>query len=98
VHIFGQALFAPINNFSALSKSAFSAWKRIGWKFLEFLIFRKFSVFAKKSALAKVSLRNQSVRKSTSLSCSNLGIAFNSTWKTALWVGFHTLCFLHVSI
>jgi hypothetical protein len=31
----GQALFAPIN-FSALSKSAFSAWKRIGWKFLEF--------------------------------------------------------------
>jgi hypothetical protein len=31
----GQALFAPIN-FSALSKSAFSAWKRIGRKFLEF--------------------------------------------------------------
>jgi hypothetical protein len=31
----GQALFAPIN-FSALSKSAISAWKRIGWKFLEF--------------------------------------------------------------
>ncbi len=45
----------------------------------------------RKSALAKVSLRNQTGRKSIRLSCSNLGIAFNSTWKTALWVGFHSL-------
>jgi hypothetical protein len=69
----------------------FQPGKELVGNFSNFLIFRKFSVFAKKSALAKVSLRNQTVRKSTRLSCSNLGIAFNSTWKTALWVGFHSL-------
>ncbi len=69
----------------------FQPGKELVGNFSNFKFSKILRICYKGLLLQKVSLRNQTARKSIRLSCSNLGIAFNSTWKTAFWVGFHSL-------